>query len=100
MKIPSSCWSTALISFEGRIRDIPRSDGNYVVEADKAQPAGEEVRVRTVSLRFNQEELSALNNFFNGTGEMADEIYDPLARKFRVAAARIGLWDEVYGVEL
>ena len=47
-----------------------------------------------VPLRFSAEELAALDDFFNGSGEMKDADYDPLARRFRYAAVKAGLYDE------
>lgn len=58
------------------------------------EESAEEGGVRSVSVRFSEEELIALDRFFNGDGEMSDTIYDPLGRKFCIAAAKAGLLDE------
>lgn len=90
MRIPSSSWSTALTSSEGRIRDLPDHVWSNVVAAEETQPRGKEVGVPLVPIYFTEVELAELNEFFNGTGEMEDSVYDPLAKKILDVAVRVG----------
>lgn len=91
MRIPSSCWSTALTSSEGHIRDLPDHVRSNVVATEETQARGKEVGVPLVPVYFTEVELAALNEFFNGDGTMEDTIYDPLGRKLLIAAAKAGL---------
>lgn len=66
-----------------------------MAKTEEVPEATTEVRVQRVSVSFTEVELYLLSEFFNGSGELEDINYDPIAKKLFVAAARAGLYDEV-----
>lgn len=47
------------------------------------------------TLEFTPEELKALSDFFNDEWySMPDFLYEPIGKKFLIAAAKAGLFDE------
>lgn len=47
-----------------------------------------------IPVYFDVDQLFALSEFFNGSQEMSDFFYDPIARKVFIAAVKAGLYDD------
>lgn len=66
-----------------------------MVAAEEVQEAPEETELERVPVLFTPDELWALAEFFNSEdGTLEDVLYQPIARKLLIYAAKYGLYDE------
>jgi hypothetical protein len=89
--------NTGQTSSEGHTHDLPDSEPVDVGSAEEVQPEDEEMAAeeRRISVSFTEVELYELSEYFNSEDAyMRSEIYEPLARKLLIAAAKAGLHDE------